>query len=63
MIPDVKLLSNQKIERKDEDSSLSYLSLLSTSAAHVFQISKKPSLLSIVSHEYFASVDLFLIVS
>jgi hypothetical protein len=57
MIPDGNL------ERKEEDSSLSYLSLLSTSAAHVFQISKKPSLLSIVSQEYFANVNLDIIIS
>ena len=63
IIPDVTLPSNQKIERKEEDSSLSYLSLLSTSVGDVFQISKKHSLLSIVAHEYFASVDLVITIS
>jgi len=63
IIPDGKPPFNQKIERREGDSSLSYLSLLSTSAADVFQISKKPSLLSILSHEYFASVDLVIIIS
>jgi hypothetical protein len=52
----------KRLKKKEEDSSLSYLSFLSTSAADMFQISKKPSLLSLVSHEYFASVDLVIII-